>query len=347
MKWFVILLVAAMTAASISHFFSGPAGVTFLGSGIALFCLSKFLGKSAEQLSRHLGQSTAGLLNITLSNLPELIIIFTALSSGLNDLVRAGIVGSITSNLLMVHGCAIYFGCRKNSTLNFNTDVATLYINQLFLVVTILMLLTLFKNHIDASQHQTVSVLLAAMLIGLYLYFFNLRRTDKRFKEVQQQAEKIDHHWSIKRSVLIMMVGAGCAFFMSELLVNEVETVSKTIHLSTSFLGFILLPLLGNLTEQFMAITAARDKDLTELSLAIAVGSASQVGMVVAPLTVFISLALGRPFLLDFSGKPLEMLIISSIGAYVVLKDDKWNINEGVMLIALYLSLGMMFFFCT
>ena len=131
---------------------------------------------------------------------------------------------------------------------------------------------------------------------------------------------------------------------MSELLVGEIEPVATTLGWSPMFVGFIILPLLGNIAEHQVAVRAAW-QNRPELSLAIAVGSASQVGMIVAPCAVLFGLLLGQPVTLYFAALPLGALLVSLAGGYLVLRDNQWNVNEGIMLVALYAAMVMAFWF--
>src|SRR3989344_1129082 len=175
-----------MAAAFIGRYLIGRPFVTFCASALALIILSKLMGDATEQLTEHIGQGLAGFFNVTLSNLAELIIIFVAVRSNMIELVQAGIVGSMIGNLLLVMGLSIYVGCRKNGSLSFNPQLGTLLINQLFLVSVTLLLPTLFADRIPANRQGTFSYLLAAMLVGAYIYYYCLSLSDKRFEKVDE-----------------------------------------------------------------------------------------------------------------------------------------------------------------
>ncbi len=341
------LLLGASVLLSVLAFFSHLLGfslTTFLVSAISLICISKILGDATEQLSLYVGQNTAGLVNVTLGNLAELIIIFVAVRSNLIELVRGGIVGSIIGNLLLVMGCSIYFGCRKHKKLKFNADTADLFINQLFLVAAALFLPTLFNDKIPENNQQTLTNVLALMLFGAYIYHYLISATDERFNPIEEQVHKIEKKLSLSTSLVVLAGTAIGAFFMSELLVGEVEHIAGYAGVSQTFIGFIILPLLGNIAEHAVAVVAATKK-MTELSLSIAVGSASQVGMVVAPCAVLFGVLTGHQITFDFGALPLDLLAITFIAAFLVLRDGEWYINEGVMLIQLYLAIVLLLVF--
>lgn len=337
-----IALFIAMALALLFHFGFHSSIGTFIASASALILLSKILGDATEHISSYIGEGRAGLVNVTLSNLAELIIIYAAVRKNLIDLVQAGIVGSMIGNILLVMGLSIYFGCKKNGTMPFNRHTASLYINQFFLVACLLLLPTMFNSRIDQELTPWVSWVQAAILMLVYLFYFRLSQKDPRFKQLREQSHQLEKRWTKRNAILVLILSAIGAFVMSELLVREVEQTASSIGISSLFAGFIVLPLLGNIAEHAVAVTAAR-KGMTELSLSIALGSASQVGMVIAPAAVFFGLITGNTVLLSFRELPLGILIMGLVAGYLVLRDHEWNVNEGVMLLALYASMFFMF----
>ena len=340
---FEIAAAISLVVAVISHYINFSLA-TFIFAALALVILSKILGDATEQLSLHVGEGVAGLVNVTLSNLAELIIIFVAIRSNLIELVQGGIVGSIVGNLLLVLGCSIYFGCKKHGRMVFNEQTRTLFVNQFFLVAVTLLLPTLFGARIPQERQQIFNDLLACVLAAMYFYFYRLSLKDARFHRVDEQAHSVEFKWEKTRTLSSLLGAATGAFFMSEFLIGEVKTIAEMLDVSQLFIGFILLPILGNIAEHAVAIVAAR-KGMTELSLAVAVGSASQVGMVVAPAAVFFGTILDNPVTLNFASLPYGLLIISFIGTYLVLRDGELHQNEGVMLLALYLMMVIAFAF--
>ena len=68
------------------------------------------MGRATEELAARSGPGIGGLLNVTFGNAPELIIALFALSQGLQEVVKASIVGSILGNILLVLGAAMLAG---------------------------------------------------------------------------------------------------------------------------------------------------------------------------------------------------------------------------------------------
>lgn len=147
----------------------------------------------------------------------------------------------------------------------------------------------------------------------------------------------MNHGWPLKRAIVILVGLAILAILMSELLVSEVEAMSHKWGISELLLGMIILPIVGNIAENWVAVSAAYHQR-PELSLAICVGSPAQVGMVVAPIAVLIGLCIGQPFTFVFTGIPVLFLGFTVTTSVLVLRDDQWNQIEGVLLIILYIA---------
>ena len=344
MKLLIGVLGVAVGVAYLGEYGFNIPIMAFLPSAAALVILSMIIGEATEQLSTHIGQRMAGLINVTLSNLAELIIIYTAISANEIELAKAGIAGSIVGNLLLVKGSSIIVGCLRHKTLSFDPNVATLYINQLFLVGSTLFLPTMFSTSIPVHLHGKLSGWLAAMLFGAYVFYIFISRRDERYQPVHEQSKSVVHHWHPAVSVAVLIGSTAVAFHMSHIMVAHVEHFAQTTGWSESFIGFMLLPIIGNLAEHLPAVRWARRK-MVELSLSISVGSASQVGMVVVPFAVLFGFLTGHPFTLDFSGLPLHLIVLSFVGTFLVLRDNQWSLSEGIMLVALYIAMMISFGF--
>jgi Ca2+:H+ antiporter len=110
------------------------------------------------------------------------------------------------------------------------------------------------------------------------------------------------------------------------------------------FLGIILIPLVGNVAEHVVAVQVAL-KNKMELSLAISLGSSLQVALFVAPLLVFISLLFNNPLTLTFNNFELIALFAAVLISAFIAQDGESNWLEGAQLLAVYLIIGIAFFF--
>ena len=142
----------------------------------------------------------------------------------------------------------------------------------------------------------------------------------------------------------MLVVAVGFIALLSEFLVGAVEPVTQSLGLSEFFLGIILIPLVGNAAEHFVAVQVAA-KNKMDLALSIAIGSSLQIALFVAPLLVFISLAMGNTMPLEFTSYEILAVSAASLIAALVSLDGRSNWLEGAMLLVLYVILAVAFFF--
>jgi Ca2+:H+ antiporter len=151
--------------------------------------------------------------------------------------------------------------------------------------------------------------------------------------------------WTIRTSV-IALAGAGIAVgVMSEVLVGSIEAASEAIGLSEFFIGVIVVAIVGNAAEHWVAVLVAV-KDKMDLSVNIAIGSSAQIAMFVAPVLVLLSFVLGPgPMPLVFNGFEIAAIFLAVLVAYQVTNEGESTWFEGVQLLALYVILGLTFYF--
>lgn len=337
--------------------------LVFVLSALGLVPLAKLIGDATEELAHFTGPRVGGLLNATLGNAAELIITIFAIQAGLLDLVRASITGSIIGNLLIVLGLSLLLGGLKNGVQTFDRRTAGLNATMLVLAVVALAIPSLFDRVLIEvpSSELLFSEGVALILIILYglsiLYAFT---SDKRGVEaayaahevaadgtaavVREPAQVHAPRWSLRTSIIALVLATVGTAIVSEILIGAVEPVVESLGLTEFFLGIIIIPLVGNIAEHLVAVQVAI-KNKMELSLAVSLGSSLQIALFVAPVLVFISLLFGERLLLVFNDFELIALMGTSIIAALIALDGESNWLEGAMLIAVYLIIGLAFFF--
>jgi Ca2+:H+ antiporter len=147
----------------------------------------------------------------------------------------------------------------------------------------------------------------------------------------------------VRTAVIVLIVTTVAIVFLSEVLVVSAEEVVAAYNISEFFLGIILIPLIGNVAEHLVAVQFAA-KNKMDLSVEIAVSSSLQIALFVAPLLVFISLAMGNPMQLIFNQFELLALLIGVIIASLVSADGESTWLEGAGLLAVYIIFALGFF---
>jgi len=322
--------------------------LVFGAAALSVIPLAALIGEGTEALAARTGPRLGGLLNATLGNAAELIITIVAIRAGLLELVKASITGSILGNLLLVMGASMLFGGLKHGRLDFDRRQAMSNAMLLVLSVIALTIPSLFAQSIAESREANVELLsLGAAGLMIILYGLGVLHSFTNADSPLQRAstQTIEHRpgWSMRRSFAALAVATAGVVWMSEILVGAVEPVVADAGVSEFFLGVILIPIVGNVAEHFVAIQVALKKHM-DLSVEIALGSSLQVALFVAPVLVFASLAFGRELTLVFNRFELLALILGVAIAALVAADGESNWLEGAVLLAVYLMLGLAFF---
>jgi Ca2+:H+ antiporter len=330
--------------------------LVFLTSALAIVPLAGLMGDATEVLARFLGPTVGGLLNATLGNAPEIIIASFALHAGLVTMVKASLTGSIIGNLLFGLGVSFFAG-GINHRRNQRFDPQAVRMATGLLTLVSFGLIIPAVTHFSASAARSISRESAVVLFVVYLAYLvavflsqkqligkegvkaNLKEKKERPDEVGEESEV---GWSRKKALVVLTAVTVALAIMSEVLTGAIEPASESMHLSPHFAGVFLLALVGNAAELLNAVRFAR-KDQMDLAVAVTVGASAQVGLLVAPVLVFLGMIMGQDMDLIFS--PLELIAIV-MAIYLTRNltyDGESSWLEGLMLIGVYVMFGIAF----
>ena len=346
LNWLLVLVPVAIVL-ELMH--AAPLAI-FVVAALAIVPLSGLLGTATEELAGHTGPTLGGLLNATLGNLAELIIAIFALRAGLVELVKASITGSILGNLLLVLGAAQLLGGIKYKRQQFNPNLAGVSSSLLVIAVIGLVVPAFFYHlHVDPVRAQTVrlSEFVAVMLIVGYLLslVYSMGTHRAVFGEGGDVAEgESEPTWSLRKAVAVLLVSAAVIGYLSEILVGSTEAATKAMNMSETFVGLVLVPIIGNAAEHSSAVLMAR-RNRMDLAVSIAIGSSIQVALLIAPILVFVGVALGKPMDLAFPTMQVASVVLAVAVAMAVVRDAESNWLEGAFLLIAYGILGVAFFF--
>ena len=352
-----LLLVFVAIAPVVEHQHASGL-VVFLCSALAIVPLAGLMGEATERIASRMGAGIGGLLNATFGNAAELIIALVAMQKGLYDVVKASLTGSIIGNILLVLGVSMVAGGWKRERQKFDRAAAAASSTLLSLGALALLVPAVFHfvaegevaratltRAREVSLERSLSLEIAVVLFAAYLLslLFTLRTHKHLYTggaEEHQQAPV-----QMGRAVLTLVVATAGVAWMSELLVGAVEEASHVLGLTEVFVGVIVVAIVGNAAEHSTAVIVAM-KNHMDLALNIAIGSSLQIALFVAPLLVFTSYFMPHgPMDLRFS--PFEVLaVMAAVGVVnLVAQDGESNWLEGAMLLAVYVVLGLAFFF--
>ena len=307
--------------------------------------LAALLSHATESVAAKTGDAVGGLLNATLGNLTELVIALTALRAGQYLLVKASIAGAIVTNTLFMLGFSLLLGGLKYHLQEFNRASARLQAGLLFLATIALLIPSAVSNAesgAGAVFTQQLSVGLAGLLIVAYALgmVFSLRTHRDLFASAESGGEH-GAPWPMGLSLATLAGVTVLVALVSEIFVSSVQIAAEAFGMTPAFVGFIVVALVGGAAEMASAFAAAR-KDLLDLSVGIALGSASQIALFVAPVLVLLSYVLGpSPMTLQFWPGAVLMMMLATLTATLVTNSGRSTWFIGVLTMMVYLVFAM------
>jgi Ca2+:H+ antiporter len=348
--WLLLLFPAAVAAAMLHADIA-----TFALAALALVPLARWIGSATEVVATRVGPAIGGLLNATFGNAAELIVGIAALRAGQTAVVKASITGSILGNLLLVFGATALAGGLKYGRPRFNATTALSSSALMYLAVVGLVVPDLFHATLgDRVTHlmRPLSLCVSAILIVLYALslLFTLRIHAGFFAAVDPLQAELEAEqeppprWPLGLGVGVLLVATAATVVVSELLVGSLETAIHTLGLTPTFVGVIVIAIVGNAAEHSTAVLMALDNKL-EVGVSICAESSKQIALFVAPVLVFLSGPLGHPITLEFSHLEVLSLALAVGATTLIVLDGETNWIEGAMLLGVYAILAVTFFF--
>jgi Ca2+:H+ antiporter len=360
LRW--LLLFVPLAAIAHQLHWSGVA--VFTCAALAIVPLAGAMGEATEVLARRFGAGVGGLLNATFGNAAELVIALAALRRGLDDIVKASLTGSILGNSLLVLGVALFAGGLRRERQTFDRAAASMGSTLLALAAIGLVVPALFnvvasnavaRSALTAAQEalreKDLSLEIAVVLFIAYLLSLVFSLGTHRHLYAGEPGARghgsdgAPARTSGWRPVLMLLGATLLVAWMSELLVGAVDEASRTLGLTPVFVGVIVVATIGNAAEHSTAVWMAVRNQM-DLALNIAIGSSIQIALFVAPLLVFVSYLMGRaPMDLRFTPFEVVSVTIAVAAVGLVAQDGESNWLEGALLVAVYVILGLAFYF--
>ena len=319
----------------------------FVLSVLAIVPLAALLSHATESVAARTGDAVGGLLNATLGNLTELVIALAALRAGEYMLVKASIAGAIVTNTLFMLGASFLLGGLRYHVQEYNRINARLQAGLLFLATVALLVPSAVAeadSTAGAEFTEKVSVGLAVVLIAAYALglVFSLK-THRELFAGAEHAEEGEAPWPIGLALATLAGVTVLVALVSEVFVESVQKAAETFGMTRAFVGFIVVALVGAAAEMASAFSGAR-KDRLDLSVGIALGSASQIALFVAPVLVLLSYVIGpSPMTLQFWPGAVVMMLIATMTASLVTNSGRsaWFVGALVLMVYLVFALTL------
>ncbi len=342
MLWLLVFVPAVFAAAKLK-----PEAHTllFVLSVLAIVPLAALLSHATESVAAKTGDAVGGLLNATLGNLTELVIALTALSAGQYMLVKASIAGAIVTNTLFMLGGSFLLGGLKHHVQEYNRVTARMQTSLLFLA-TVALLVPSVVAKVDSAAAgaftQQLSLGLAVLLIVAYgLGMLFSLKTHRELFVSAEHAEDGEAPWPMGLALATLGGVTVLVALVSEIFVESVQIAAESFGMSPAFVGFIIVALVGGAAEMASAFSGAR-KNRLDLSVGIALGSAAQIALFVAPVLVLLSYVIGpAPMDLQFWPGAVAMMLIATLTATLVTNGGRSAWFVGVLVLMVYLIFAM------
>ena len=325
----------------------GPEAHTrlFVLSVLAIVPLATLLSHATESVGAKTGDTVGGLLNATLGNLTELVIAFAALRAGQYMLVKASIAGAIVTNTVFMLGASFLLGGLKHHTQEFNRVSARFQAGLLFLATVALLVpsaVSVADSATGAAFTQRLSLGLAVLLIVVYGLgmLFSLKTHHEQFAS-SESGEERETPWPLGLALAVLAGVTVLVALVSEIFVESVQKAAEAFGMTPAFVGFIVVALVGGAAEMASAFSGAR-KNRLDLSVGIALGSASQIALFVAPVLVLLSYVVGpSPMDLQFWPGAVVMMLIATMTAALVTTSGRSAWFVGVLVLTVYAIFAM------
>jgi Ca2+:H+ antiporter len=318
----------------------------FVLSILAIVPLAALLARATESVASKTGDAVGGLLNATLGNLTELLIALSALRAGQYVLVKASIAGAIVANTLFMLGASLLVGGLKHHVQQYNLENARLQAGMLFLA-TIALLVPSAVAQADAVEStpeflQLLSLGLAVVLIATYgLGLWFSLKTHRELFGSAAHGEAGEAVWPVNLALATLAGVTVLVALVSDVFVESMQHAAVAFGMTPAFVGFVVVALVGGAAELVAALSGAR-KDRLDLSVGIALGSATQIALFVAPVLVLLSYVLGpQPMNLQFWPGAVVMMMIAAVTAHLLTSSGRSTWFVGTLLLVVYLIFAM------
>jgi len=358
------LLLVFIPLAMLSNASGWGASWTFAFSLMGLCPLAERLGFATEQMAMYTNQTVGGLLNASFGNITEAVLAIYALKQGLLRVVQLSLLGSVLSNMLLVVGCAFFFGGLRHKFQTFTREGVAASTGLLMLgVLAIVLPNALHATHSElqgVADDIALSRFCSLALLGLYAAYLYFQLVSHRSlydavaggdggggggeeggggRAEEEEEEPVLGFWG---SLLWLGVLTGFVTLLSNYIVDTIEEAAEQMRMPVAFVSTILLPIVGNAAEHAAAVLFAM-RNKMDLAMSVAIGSATQISMFVIPASVVCAWAMGVPLDLNLHTFETVTLFASACTVCLFVQDGQSNWLKGLTLVLIYAVIGAAF----
>ena len=324
----------------VAHFALGVGGTTsFVLSAAALAPLAFLIGEATENVAEHTGPGIGGFLNASFGNAPELIIALFAIGSGLPNVVRGSLTGSVIGTSLLVLGGAMVAG--GDGVIDRRS--LPLQVGMIMAAVLLFLVPSIPGWHGSPERHSLylLTLPISGVLLALYVVvtFRNLRR-----HHAAHTTAPAEGAWALRHGLVVLAGATVATALVSEILVHSIDSFGHALGLSQFFVAAVIVAIVGNAAEQGGAVVIAR-RGNPRLGAEIAISSATQIAVFVTPAIALLSVLVGRGLPLAFRPVELAAMGVAAIVVAITVADGRSKRWEGFLLLGLYAAVVVAFGF--
>jgi Ca2+:H+ antiporter len=334
----LVLVAGATAAAGALHYAGVTAVVAFSVAALALAGLAWTVSFATEQVGERFGPAVTGVLQSTLGNLPEFLVVLFALSAGEVVVAQTSLIGSVLANALLVLGLSIVAGSfrSEDGVMRFGrrlpNDTATLLLVAVFIIS--LIGVSVAADDSAARHVEAISIVGAVCLLVVYLTWL-LPYLHTRGDGAGRGRPRL----GLFVALAMLAVSGIAAGFVSDWFIAELRPTIDRVGISAAFAGIVIVAIAGNAVENAVGVTLAWHRE-HDLAISVIKNSVSQVAVFLFPLLVLCSLFFSSP--LTFSLEPIFIiaLILTAIAVWQITGDGEGTVFEGTALVALFVILA-------
>ena len=358
------ILLLCIPVAVIVDLVHAPPPVIFVFSLLSLCPLAERIAFVTDEMAKYTNDTFGGLMSATMGNVTELIVSIVAIMQGGSLLIvtQLSLIGSIVSNILLVLGMSFLVGGYKHTNQRYskpaaNANIGLLLLSCMAIILPTLMTTTRNINYYSWASYpvyfnindpnlpdaatlsfsRAISVLML-ILYGLLVYYqlFTHRSLfESQEEEDEEESPPVLGLWGAVGWAAVITVLIA---ILSEFIVGSIEAAARQTGIPIMFVSTILLPIVGNAAEHASAIIFAY-RNKMDISLGIAVGSATQISLFVVPFCVVVAAMANEEMSLDMGTFQSAVLFLSILIVVVCIQTGTSDWLKGALLVVTYLFL--------
>ena len=311
----------------------------FVVAALALVPLAWLIGDATEHAAHHTGAGIGGFLNATFGNAPELIIALFAINSGLEEVVRGSLSGSVVGNLLLVLGFSLLFG--GSGALDRESTFTSIALVALATLVFLIPAVPGWDGDPDRGSLAILSVPVSVALLVVYLAVTWVALRRHRQLHLRAEPEETSA-WSLPVALVVLAAATVVTAFVAEVLVHTLQAFGEEAGLSDFFLATVVVAIVGNAAEHGGAVVVAY-RGKIKLAAEIALASSAQVAVFLVPAVALLAWAI-EPLALSFRVVELAALGGATVLATLLLFQGRSSRARGIVLIVAYIGVAAAFY---